>query len=111
LAQVHRPLAGGFGRNRIIEKVPGLAIEIAEVVGLQSVGKNAEEEVARQVRGRLPPEHGQPAGSERAEIETAKLRDLDFERVSVQRDRYDFDTRQESQAARRRDGRPFAAAG
>ena len=67
--------------------------------------------MARQARGRLLPKHGQPAGSERAEIEIAKLRDLDIERVPVQRDRDDFDARHADQAARRRDEGTLAATG
>ena len=91
MADVHRPLTGRLGRGGIIQKAPAVAIQVAEVVSLQPVGQDPEQQMARQVRGRLPPEHGQPAGAERAEIEIAKSRDLDIERVTVQRDRDDFD--------------------
>jgi hypothetical protein len=95
----------------MIQKAPAVAIQIPEVISLQPVSQDTEQQVARQVRGRLPPEHGQPAGAERAEVEIAKPRDLAIERVPVQCDRNDFDARHADQATRRRDGGALAVPG
>jgi hypothetical protein len=111
VAHVHRPLAGRLGRGGIIQKAPAVAIQVPQVVSLQPVGQDTEQEMARQVRGRLPPEHGQPAGAERAEVEIAKSRDLDIERVPVQCGWDDFDARHTDQAVRRRDGGTLDATG
>jgi hypothetical protein len=107
----HRPLTDRFGRDGIIQEAPAVAIQVPEVISLQPVGRDTEQQVARQVRGRLPPEHSLPAGSKRAEIEIAKSCDLDIERIPVQCDRDDFDARHADQAARRRDGGRLDATG
>jgi hypothetical protein len=72
-------LAGVFGCSRTVEEAPALAIQIAETIGLEPIGQNTKQEVARQVRGRQPPEHRPPAGLKITEVEIAQARDLDCE--------------------------------
>jgi hypothetical protein len=81
--RVHRSLAGIFGWSRTIEKTSALDIEIAETVGLEPIGQNTKQEMARQARGRSPSKHGARTGLKRSNIEIAQARDLDVERTPI----------------------------
>lgn len=104
-AEVHRALSGVLRRHRSIEQSLTLAIQVAQVIGLKSVGQNAKQKVSRQVRGRLPPEHGTPTGAKDASVEIAQVGDLDFEGVPVLQRRTDLDARHDAQCGRRLDWR------
>ena len=80
-AVIHRAFARGLRRRRIVEKALALAVQIAEMIGLQPIGQHAKQEMPRQVRGRLPPEHVVPSGAKRAGVEIAQARNLDVERL------------------------------
>jgi hypothetical protein len=51
-------------------------IEVAQFIGLQSVGENGKQQVAGQMRRRLLPEQALPARPQAMEIEIAHMRDL-----------------------------------
>ena len=84
-AQVHGALSGVLGRPRAIEQALALGIQVAQLIGLKPIGQNAKQQMAGQVRGRLPPEHGVPTGSKRADVEITQARNLDVECLAVRR--------------------------
>ena len=57
----------------------GLDVQVAQLIGLQPVGQDAKQQMAGQVRGRLPPEHGVPTAAKLTDVEIAQARDLDVE--------------------------------
>lgn len=67
-------------------------IQIAETIGLKSVGQNSKHEMARQVRGRSTPERIVPTGLKAAKVEIAQARDLDFESIVVRQGRTNLHT-------------------
>src|ERR1700704_3609768 len=69
--QVHRALAGIFGWSRTIEKTSALDIQIAEALGLEPIGQNTKQEMARQLRGRAPSKHLMRTGLKRSNVEIA----------------------------------------
>jgi hypothetical protein len=65
---------------------------------LEPISQNAKQQVAGQVRGRYPPEHGVPSGSEFPDIETAQTRDLAVDQLSIRHRRIDRHARRSSGA-------------
>ena len=59
-----------------------LGIQIAETIGLKPIGQNPKQEMARQVRGRSPPERIVPTGLKATNVEIAQARDLDVESLA-----------------------------
>jgi len=53
------------------------------MIGLEAVGQNAMDQMSRQVRRRLAPEHGVPASPKITDVEIAKARDLGVECLLV----------------------------
>ena len=53
-AQVRGALSRFLGGLRAIEEALALAVQIAEMIRLKSVGENPKQKVARQVDGRSP---------------------------------------------------------
>jgi hypothetical protein len=53
-------------------------VQIAETFDLKPVRQNPKHEVARQVRGRSPPERIVPTGPKVTNIEIAQARDLNI---------------------------------
>jgi hypothetical protein len=99
-AQVHGVLSGLLRGNRAIEQTLALGIQISQVIDLQPVGQNAKHQMAGQVRGRLPPEYGMPAGAKRTDVEIAQTRNLAVECLPVR------DCRTDLNARHHRSGRP-----
>jgi hypothetical protein len=79
-----------------------VALQFAEPVGLQPIGQDTEQQVAGQVRGRAPSEHGMPSGPQLPDIETAQARDLVIEGLSIRLAWIDCHSHHWDQAARRR---------
>src|SRR5262249_2320080 len=82
-AKVHGTLRGLLRRPRTVEETFAIAIEVAQLIGLQPIGKNAKQQMAGQVRGRSPTEYVLPTAPKRIEIEVTQARYLDVERLSV----------------------------
>ena len=76
-------LAGGVGYGGMIEQSLTVAVEIAQRPCLNTIGKDAKQEMAGQVRGRSSSEYGSPPGAKLSKIEIAQTRDLDFEWLSI----------------------------
>ena len=85
--RVHRSLAGIVGWSRTIEKTSALDIEIAETVGLEPIGQNTKQEMARKVRGRPPPKHVARTGLKKCNVQIAQARDLDVECTCIRQRR------------------------
>jgi hypothetical protein len=83
LALAHGTLSGFLWRLRAIEQALTLAIQVAQVIGLQLVGQHAKQEMAGQLRGWLPPEYGVPTSPKRTDIEVTQVRNLDVECLLV----------------------------
>jgi hypothetical protein len=62
------------GRH-LVEEALGVAVEIAEPIGLQAIGEDAVEQVARQMVGRLAAEHRVPSCPQAGEVQIAQMRD------------------------------------
>jgi hypothetical protein len=63
-------------RRYLVEEALGVAVEIAQPLGLQAIGNHAVEQMARQVIGGLAVEHRMPSCPQAGEIEIAQMRDL-----------------------------------
>ena len=85
--QVHGVPAGFLWRLRAIEQPLTIAIQVPQGIGLKPVRQHAEQEMARQVRGRSPSEYGVPTGPKRTDVEIAQARNLDVECLPVWPDR------------------------
>ena len=70
---------GLLGRARAIEQAYGLGVQVTQLIGLQPVGQDAKQQMAGQVRGRLPPEHGVPTAAKLTDAEIAQARNLGVE--------------------------------
>src|SRR6266511_3802224 len=79
LTHTHGTLSGLLGRPRAIEQAYGLGFQVTQLIGLQPVGQDAKQQMAGQVRGRLPPEHGVPTAAKLADAEIAEARNLGVE--------------------------------
>ena len=62
-----------------IEQTLALGIQVAQLIGLKPISQNAKQQMAGQVRGWLPPEHGMPTAAKLTDVEIAQARDLDVE--------------------------------
>ena len=71
------------------------------MVGLKPIGQNAEQQMARQVRGRSSSEYGVPPSPKRTDIEIAQTRDLDVDCLAVRRGWTDLDAWHGVQVGRR----------
>jgi hypothetical protein len=60
----------------LIEEALGVPVEIAQSFGLQAIGNDAIEQMARQMVGRLAAKDRMPLGPQTMEIEIAQMRDL-----------------------------------
>src|SRR5258706_5190372 len=65
-----------FLRNRSVQHLLRLGIEIAKTIGLDSIGDDREQQMPCQMSGRRPLEYALPACVQSFEIETAQMRDL-----------------------------------
>jgi hypothetical protein len=63
----------------VVEQPLALGTEVTQMVGLEPVCQNAKQQMAGQVRGRPPPEHGVPTRPKCTNIEIAQARDLDVD--------------------------------
>jgi len=72
-------LCGLLGRPRAIEHAYGLGVQVTQLIGLQPVGQDAKHQMAGQVMGRLPPEHGVPTAAKRTDAEIAQAGNLGVE--------------------------------
>jgi hypothetical protein len=72
-------LSGLLGRPRAIEQAYGLGVQVTQLIGLQPVGQDAKQQMAGQVRGRPPPEHGVPTAAKLTDAEIAQVRNLGVE--------------------------------
>jgi hypothetical protein len=79
LTHAHGTLSGLLGRPRAIEQAYGLGVQVTQLIGLQPVGQDAKQQMAGQVRGRLPPEHGVPTAAKLTDAEIAQARNLGVE--------------------------------
>ena len=104
-AQVDGALSGLLGRHRAVEQALALGVQVTQLVGLKPVGQNAKQQMAGQVRGRSPPEHGVPTSSKLTDVEIAQARNLDVECLPVRQCRTDLDARHGAQDDRRLDWR------
>jgi hypothetical protein len=98
-----RAFAGVFRRACCIEQPLAFSIKVTQPIGLQPIGQNTKQEMARQVRGRSPPEHVLPTDLEFTDVEIAQARDLDIQRPRIRQRRSNPDARHTGQAARRLD--------
>ena len=76
------------------------------MIGLKAVGENAPQQMAGQVRRRLPPEHRMPASPKVTDVEITKARNLDVECPPVRdcrTDPYAWHGRQAARRLERRD--------
>jgi hypothetical protein len=64
--------------RQTIEDAGGGGIEISENIRLDAMGKETQEQVPRQMSGRLPAEARSPAGAQARKVEIAQRRDLGF---------------------------------
>ena len=67
--------------GELVEVAKAGLVEIAERVGLQAIGEEAQQQVPGQVRGRGPTIEAAPACAQALEAKTAQLRDPGLERV------------------------------
>ena len=58
----------------MIEQALALTVQITQAIGLQPVGEDPEQQVARQVRGRRSPEHCVPTVAKFADVEITQAR-------------------------------------
>ena len=72
-------------RSRFIQQLPSGWVEIAEGFSLQPICESSQQQMSGQARGRLPPKHRAPSGSERIDIETTQMRDLNVDRLAIRR--------------------------
>ena len=72
-------LSGLLGRPRAIEQAYGLGVQVTQLIGLQPVGQDSKQQMAGQVRGRLPPKHGVPTAAKLTDAEIAQARNLGVE--------------------------------
>ena len=61
----------------MVEQALALAIQIAEMIRLKSVGENPKQKMARQVRRWSSANHSVPAVPQITDVEIAQLGDLD----------------------------------
>ena len=66
-------------RPRVIEQAYGLGVQVTQLIGLQSIGQDAKQQMAGQVRGRLPPKRGVPTAAKLTDAEIAQTRNLGVE--------------------------------
>src|SRR5262249_300402 len=95
--QLHGALSGILRRYRTVEQTLGLAIKVAQVVGLEPVRQNTKQQVARQARMRSTPEYVMPTVFKLPDVELAQARNLDVKWLSVRRCRTDLDARHGAQ--------------
>ena len=92
-AQVRGALSRFLGGLRAIEEALALAIKIAEMIRLESVGENTKQQVARQVNGRSPTKHRVPTIPQFTDVEFAQTCDFGDDRLPVRQCRTDLDPR------------------
>ena len=79
LTHVQCALPGLLGRPRAVQQAYGFGVQVAQLLGLKPVGHDTKQEMAGQVRGRLPPEHGAPSTAKLSDAEIAHTRNLGVE--------------------------------
>jgi hypothetical protein len=68
-----------------LQNAPDVWREITKSICLQSISKNAKQQVTWEVRGRLSPERRAPSRSKIIDVEAAQFCDLDVERATIRR--------------------------
>src|SRR5207302_3692043 len=83
------------------EQALALTIQVAQMIGLQSIGQNATQQMQGKVRGRFATEYGVPTAPKLADTKIAQARNLGVERLAVRQGWTDLDARHDLQAGRR----------
>ena len=89
----------------MVEQALTLTVQITQTNGLEPVGHDPKQQVARQVSGCRSPENCVPTVAKLADVEITQARNLDVELFSIRQRRTDPYPRHGTQAAWRLDCR------
>ena len=101
LLEIGRGLPNIGRRSRTIEQAAYIGVEVAQMISLKPIRQNAKQQMAGEVRGRVPPKDSVPSGLKSPDIETAQSRDLDMKLLSIRQGRTNCHARHDGQAERR----------